>query len=393
MNLHLFNPAHDLSLANYSPTYTPPAQARRLSADLSLLPMWYACPESAVLASSLYNLPFLKEKQTQFPQLPRLLTEPEIASLPPPTPVPWGWNPAIHRYLLSLGIPAGTLPGREQLALIRAQSHRLFAVNLLPVLQVDNNFCGKSFYFTNTNDVRHFVENHETGLLKAPLSGSGKGLNWCKGIYTPVINRWSEHAINQQGGVVAEPVYNKVTDFAMLFHAAGHGAVTFAGYSLFQTNANGTYESNTLLPDKMIERQLARYVPLPTLRELHIRMEKELSVRLSGAYAGYLGIDMMICRFTGTPQYRIHPCVEINLRMTMGVVARLFYDRYVQPEAEGIFKVSHFSSPDRWAAEHLRLVKEHPLSVSGEKITAGYLPLVPLAPQAQYTASALLHKS
>ncbi|KAA6314626.1 hypothetical protein EZS27_034786, partial [termite gut metagenome] len=119
MNLYLFNPTHDLSLANYSPTYMPPASARRLSADLSLLPVWYACPESAVLASSLYNLPFLKEKQTLFPELPRLLTEPEIAFLPTLTPVPWGWNPAIHRYLLSLGIPAGMLPDREQLAVIR----------------------------------------------------------------------------------------------------------------------------------------------------------------------------------------------------------------------------------------------------------------------------------
>jgi hypothetical protein len=393
MNLYFFNPAHDLSLANYSPTYMPPAPARRLSADLSLLPIWYAGPQSAVLASSLYNLPFLKEKQTLFPELPHLLTEPEIASLSTLTPIPWGWNPAIHRYLLSLGIPAETLPDREQLAIIRKQSHRLFAVNLLPVLQVGNNFCGKSFYLTNTNDVRYFVESHATSLLKAPLSGSGKGLNWCKGIYTPVINRWSEHAIHQQGGVIAEPVYNKVIDFAMLFHAAGHGAVVFAGYSLFRTKAKGTYESNTLLPDKTIEQQLAGYVPLSTWRELRIRIEKELSARLSDAYTGYLGIDMMICRFTGTPEYRIHPCVEINLRMTMGVVARLFYDQYVQPEAEGIFKVNHFSSPDRLAAEHFRLVKEYPLSMSGEKITAGYLSLVPVTPHSQYMASALLYQS
>jgi hypothetical protein len=380
-------------LANNSSTYTPPASARRFSADLSLLPIWYACSQSAVLASSLYNLPFLKEKQTLFPELPRLLTEPEIAFLPTLTPIPWGWNPAIHRYLLSLGIPIETLPGREQLAAIRKQSHRLFAVNLLQVLQVDNHFCGESFYLTNTNDVRYFVENHEISLLKAPLSGSGKGLNWCKGIYTPLINRWSEHAIKQQGGVIAEPVYHKVIDFAMLFYATAQGAVTFAGYSLFRTNTKGTYESNTLLPDKMIEQQLADYVPLSTLHELHMRIEKELSARLSGAYTGYLGIDMMICRFTDTPEYRIHPCVETNLRMTMGVVARLFYDQYAQPEAKGIFKVNHFSSPDQLAAEHFRLVKEYPLSVSGDKITAGYLSLVPVTPHSQYTASALLHQA
>ncbi|KAA6334510.1 hypothetical protein EZS27_017181 [termite gut metagenome] len=388
--LHLFNPAHDLSLANYSPTYTPPVSVCRLSADLSLLPVWYARPEDVVLAPSLYNIPFLREKQALFLELPHLLMEPEVATAPNLVPVPWGWNPAVHRYLLSLGIPSEMLPDKAQLAAIRAQSHRLFAVNLLPVLLLNDNFCGESFYLTNTNDIRYFVENHEVCLLKAPLSGSGKGLNWCRNVYTPVINRWSEHAINRQGGVVAEPIYNKVMDFAMLFHAASDGNVSFAGYSLFRTKTNGVYEGNVLLPDEKIERRLTNYVPLEALRELRICLEKELSLRLSHTYTGYLGTDMMICHFADAPEYRIHPCVEVNLRMTMGVVARLFYDRYVLPEAEGVFRVNYFPSPNQQAAEHLRLLKEHPLQVSGGKIATGYLSLAPLTPHSQYTASAFI---
>ncbi|MDR2860081.1 MAG: hypothetical protein LBV64_06825, partial [Mediterranea sp.] len=289
MNLHLFNPAHDLSLANYSPTYTPPAHARRLSVDLALLPVWYASSEDAVLVPSSYNLPFLQEKQALFPLLPGLLTEPEITNIPDLIPVPWGWNPAIHKYLLSLGISVEALPDKEQLAAIRNQSHRLFAVNVLPLLQFNNNFCGESFYLTDTNDIRQFVESYATCLLKAPFSGSGRGLHWCKGVYTPLLNRWSEHAIWQQGGVIAEPVYDKIIDFAMLFRAFGNGNVTFAGYSLFRTNASGAYESNALLSDETIEQQLVSYVPLSALRALRIRLEKELSSRLNGVYTGYLG--------------------------------------------------------------------------------------------------------
>ena len=37
------------------------------------------------------------------------------------------------------------------------------------------------------------------------------------------------------------------------------------------------------------------------------------------------------------PVYRIHPCVEINLRMNMGVVAWLLTDRYLAADAEGVF--------------------------------------------------------
>ncbi|KAA6320326.1 hypothetical protein EZS27_029885, partial [termite gut metagenome] len=168
------------------------------------------------------------------------------------------------------------------------------------------------------------------------------------------------------------------------------GNVSFAGYSLFRTRANGVYESNMLLPDELIERRLTNYVPLEALHELRICLEKELSIRLNSAYTGYLGTDMMICRFADAPEYRIHPCVEVNLRMTMGVVARLFYDRYVQPEAEGIFSVNYFSSPNQLAAEHLRLFKEYPLQVSGGKIIAGYLSLAPVTPHSQYAASVLL---
>ncbi|KAA6316416.1 hypothetical protein EZS27_033270, partial [termite gut metagenome] len=196
--LYIFNPDHDLALANNSANYMPSASALRLSEDLALLPIWYACDESLVLASSIYNSAFLKEVQIVFSQLPDLLTEPELAVTENLIPIPWGWNPSVNKRLLSLGISAEVLPDQKQLIAIRKMSHRSLAVKLLADLQFDENFCGESFYLTDANDIRHFVENHKTCLLKAPLSGSGKGLNWCKGIYTPHISHWSEHVIKQQ---------------------------------------------------------------------------------------------------------------------------------------------------------------------------------------------------
>ena len=38
---------------------------------------------------------------------------------------------------------------------------------------------------------------------------------------------------------------------------------------------------------------------------------------LAGKYIGPLGVDMMIV----APHFTLHPCVEINLRRTMGHVA------------------------------------------------------------------------
>ena len=62
-SLYIFNPDHDLALASGNVNYMPPASARQMAADLALLPVWYASPESAVLAPSAYNLDFLREMQ------------------------------------------------------------------------------------------------------------------------------------------------------------------------------------------------------------------------------------------------------------------------------------------------------------------------------------------
>lgn len=67
------------------------------------------------------------------------------------------------------------------------------------------------------------------------------------------------------GGVVGEPIYNKVEDFAMEFYSDGKGRIIFAGYSLFRTNAGGAYEGNRLLPDAEIERRLSAYVSVAAL--------------------------------------------------------------------------------------------------------------------------------
>lgn len=55
------------------------------------------------------------------------------------------------------------------------------------------------------------------------------------------------------------------------------------------------------------------------------------------------------------PLYRIHPCVEINLRMNMGMVARCLYDRYVVPGGEGVFRVAYHATPGEALTEHERM--------------------------------------
>lgn len=389
--LYLFNPDSDLALANGDANYMPPASARQMATDLALLPVWYADPGSVVLGASAYNLAFLREMQQRLTLPVEWMTEPEVASAGASTLSPWGWNPAIRKRMSLLEVAAESLPSLETLELFRTLSHRGRAVELLPKLQLSDCFCGESLLLTTPSEWQRFVEERETCLLKAPLSGSGKGLNWCRGTYTSFVSGWCSRVDALQGGVVGEPIYNKVEDFAMEFLSDGVGQVVFAGYSLFATGSGGAYEGNLLLADEAIERRLSQYVPLGALQALRFRLEAELSLLVGTSYIGYLGVDMMICRFEGAePEYRIHPCVEINLRMNMGVVARLLYDRYVQPGSQGVFRVEFCSSAGEALSAHRQMEESHSLQIDGGRLVSGYLSLVPVTAQSRYRAFVLL---
>ena len=261
----------------------------------------------------------------------------------------------------------------------------------LPGLRLNEYFCGESFYLSTLAECSAFVEGREACLLKAPLSGSGKGLNWCKGIFTTFISGWCARVAASQGGVVGEPIYNKVEDFAMEFYADGRGRVVFAGYSVFHTGGSGMYAGNDLLSDEKILQKLSAYVPQEEFIRLRTRLEEELSALFGGFYHGYLGVDMMICHFPDeAPVYRIHPCVEINLRMNMGVVAWLLTDRYLAADAEGVFRIDYYPLAGQALEEHRQMSASFPLSVENNRVCAGYLPLVPVTPQSRYRAFLLL---
>ena len=360
--LYIFNPEHDLALASGETNYMAPASARRMASELALLPMWYAEEGSAVLAPSAYNLGYVKKIQELLGLSVDLMTEPELAIEPNLDIRPWGWDVALRKRLSGLGMDEALLPSMEQLDGLREYSHRSKAVSLLPELQLNEYFCGESYYLKTQEEWKTFVEERECCLLKAPLSGSGKGLNWCKGIFTPFISGWCTRVAASQGGIIAEPMYNKVEDFAMEFYSDGTGEVTFMGYSLFHTGKSGMYEGNRLLSNEAIWKQLSQYVPSKVLTDLENCLKYRLSALVGTVYKGYLGVDMMICRFPENEKlfFRIHPCVEINLRMNMGVVARFLYDRYVRSDSTGRFVIDYHPSEGEALHDHERMSAPSP---------------------------------
>lgn len=386
--MYLFNPDNDLALAHFNPNYTPPASAVAIAQDLAVLPVWYAPDGIKIVAEKRGNEPFLSTLKELFSLRSSLISFSDIPLFPGEDIVPWGWNPALRKKLLGVGVPEYRLPSVTDLQRIREYSGRQCAVNMLQELKPESAvFCGESHFFTQMNALLPYLSS-QTGdtVLKMPNSGSGKGLVWIKGSITDKQQDWCRQVIRKQGGVVAEPVLDRVHDFAMEFFME-NGSILFAGYSLFQSAASGAYMGNFLLPDDAIEELLAEYVPLEELRRLRSFLERKLTEYFP-AYNGYLGVDMMICRTSAG--YRIQPCVEMNMRMNMGMVARIFYERFVESGASGRFMIGFFRKGGEALAHRRKMSTNHPLNIESGRIRNGFLSLTPVTGKTRYVAYAII---
>ena len=127
---------------------------------------------------------------------------------------------------------------------------------------------------------------------------------------------------------MAEPYYNKVVDFGMEFVSDGLGGVDYSGLSLFHT-VNGAYVGNVVDTEERKEEQLVRYVSVQLIRQLRKRIAEVLGEAFGGCYQGRFGVDMMVVR--QGRRFLVHPCVELNLRMTMGHAALALADNGLSP--------------------------------------------------------------
>lgn len=391
--MYYFNPDNDLALANFSNNYTPPASAIKIAEDLSVLPVWYAPEETNIIVRNLPNENFIHSLKSIISTPVSFIEFSEIAFYPDKEEItPWGWNPALRKKLQDMGISEYRLPSIDDLKQLRLYSGRQNAIKMLKeIQQLRSDFCGKSAFFESHEKVLEYLSAQSgDSVMKMPYSGSGKGLMWIRnsGI-TDKQTDWCRRVIRSQGGVVLEPALNKTVDFAMEFKIE-KGEVTFAGYSLFKTFTSGAYAGNYLLTDEMIENRLADYVSKDDLIWLKTFYIKKL-IQYFPNYKGYIGVDMMICKTSSG--HRIQPCVEINMRMNMGMVARVFYDKYVSITSSGIFVVDFFKKQGDAYAKNRSNLEKYPQKTKNGKIESGYFPLTPVYKDTNYVAHVIIDRN
>lgn len=366
MLLHIFNPDHDEALADNTPYYTPRRAARLLADSLAALPAWWAARGDLVLASP-------------GDKLPEPLTDSGVRLVSPAdlTPeqaeriegiAPWGWDPRLRHRLGALGLPPHLLPTDGELLRLRALSSRLSAVKLLQAVQADMpSPAFRSRWCTSCEELTEAVEAYGQAVAKAPWSGSGRGV-FRLDPQVPA-DRWQRawRIVQTQGAVEVEPLYDRIADFAAEFSMTGDGRICYEGLSLFSTTPGGAYTGNVVASQERLLRRLLREAERAepgcaarteaAIRRTVGRLQTCLPT-LAGAYRGPLGVDLMLVR-TETGRVAVHPCVEINVRHTMGRAA-LHLTRYLPgAEAEGRFLILQAGDERPAAAECVELTPPH----------------------------------
>lgn len=323
VNVYLFNPEHDLALAHGTHNYTAPPFARQLRHDLRLLPAWLATAGSYVAVPD--DAPIEEDSrwllEHHLEVTPVALSQ--IADLGPCRIHPWGWDAALRYQLFQSGVLPEHLPGDEQLDWIRRLSHRRMTIAVHQAL--GDCYSPHPIELDSFAAVMAFAQANPGCYLKMPWSGSGKG------IYRVIdpqadnhVPRWIQGALKRQGSLLCEVGLDRLQDFAVECECRD-GKTLLTGYSVFDNDFHSQFGTGRVAQMEELHQYLLNQ--FPGLDEVVEKVLKALDCIIAPHYDGPLGIDMMFYR-NDEGAIALNPCVEINLRMTMGMVTAAMGSRW-----------------------------------------------------------------
>lgn len=388
-NIYLFNPTCEYAVANGSPHWQPNRLLQKMESDLSVLPVFFSGSNDFVLVEKIPSEEYIQSLRRFNLEIPNFIMKADATGnqqflqLHKNELLPWGWSPAAHQLLYPLKESCSAefkqSPVYQWKPEHRELTSRKFAIEIL--IQVRNLMQAEyllppeltpKICLTKT-DFENALSEWGKIMVKAPWSSSGRGLQPVT--KTPVHQKvWEKilGIVKEQGFAVAEPFLNKVTDLAFLFEVK-KGKVSFLGISNFCTNLKGQYEGNYLngLPETT-EQNTVEFVNI-VINEIREPLLKAIaSSKLATYYEGVFGVDTLI--YTDkTGNLRINPCLEINVRHTMGLLS-LQLEKLVQPGKKAMFRTFYHPGISYFEFKKEMEIK-NPLKISHNKIASGFFSL------------------
>lgn len=392
---HIFNPGHETAVLLGSLNYTAPANVASMTKDLACLPLWYAGPEDLIYMGKEAMGDFIKSLPEELGQFasPFIHDQPYTQEY---MAMPWGLSPHIIHVLRNIEkkeqITLHTPEWKAEYKALTSRQGTIECHQLLfnklpqyalpsPPVTVNSTHAVEAYLATGKRPV----------VLKTPFSSSGRGVFWLRETtLTNAERNWINGAIQRQGFVSLEQGLEKTVDFAMEFYSDGAGSICYEGLSIFDTEQKGAYNGNILASQAELHKELVSIIGEHKLNEIKRTVAETLQSVYSHTYKGYLGVDMLLYKRDG--QIAIHPCVEVNMRFTMGLVALRLFERYIHPEAKGNFHITFDKEPGLALKKHNELKEKHPLQFFGGYIKKGYLSLCPISEQTHYRAYILIEQ-
>lgn len=326
-SIHIFNPETDYALAVGNKIYNPPAKIVEFRRNNALIPAsfakrndWIALIDRDASISDPVLSDAVSRKGIKVVHVSDLAKE--MASRPDLCFLlrPWGWNFSLVSLLQKAGIPDSLILALPRLESLRALSHRRTAIlfqrrlqTLLPGISVPI-----AREFADPDSAIDFLNRHGDAYFKLPWSSSGRGVIHAADFPSPKIKEWIAGGIRRQGSVIGENAFRRAADFATEWWIE-NGSASFLGLSFFRTSPEGRYLGNLIDSQDIISQKIAAASPLWS-QDIIDAQKTVIDEIIAPQYSGPLGIDML-----ADVNGAVNPCVEINLRQTMGLAAILQY--------------------------------------------------------------------
>lgn len=322
-SIHIFNPETDYALALGRKRYCPPASIVNMRRNMAFFPGVYA--ENGDIIATVDDIPleelrnsdyyhYIAEKNITTGTLREISKLVDSFSGYSFDIKPWGWNHTIRRLLVECGFDDELLKTEEEIDSLRELSHRRTVIGFQNHLQqsLPGIDVPVARIFTDLKDAMDFCKDRDSVYLKMPWSSSGRGVVCTKDMSDEKIREWASGSIRRQGSVMAEEDRGRSADFATEWMCK-EGKAIFMGYSFFETTKEGRYKGNSRLSQNNIREKICHVCP-EFSDEVLFAQKSALEELIAPFYEGPAGIDML-----STGAGRLNPCVEINLRQTMGM--------------------------------------------------------------------------
>ncbi len=348
--LFYFNPTCEMAIANGSSTYTPPKHLEKFRNDLSVLPIYFGDAQDLVLIDGTVPNHFFDDLKNKGWDLPLVVNRSE--DIPPELlPLnklsPWGWSPAVIRRMQPFIHLLGESEESRQMVCWK-EEHKVMMSRLtgqklsqlVKAVLLPDGYISIPEVALRVDNMPQLIDMEREMttpiLLKTPWSASGRGLFKIRSRDEKVAeSKWIKSKFKQQGFLMAEPFLDKIQDLSFHFKKE-LGRVFFLGTTYFKSESDGRFVGCYIgIP----EIDISRTFPLQEVVEQASNLLKKSLHDLKEIenYNGYIGIDALLF-YDDVGEIKLHPCIEVNLRYTMGLL-NLFLQNRIHPSSKGFWNI------------------------------------------------------